>query len=372
MRSGIALCCIVSIAIVGCAKRGEDAEKGADAQGSTKIEAEAKPGSSAAAAPAKVSLPEPRIGGTVAVVGDATVEVVVHRAGLVEARVYDASGADLSSQAKLGITASTRSGGREAISLAFAPAHACLEGNASAGVELASGPLDLALELAGKKAEARLDLAVALEPPRFGGHVVALGDHAAELVTKGDAFHAFVFDASGNAVTNADLDLKLHAETRSAAGLELKWDPPSASYVVRAGADLSAKPIFVTLTQSRKTMVAGLASLRAALELTAERAASLNANAAAKVAADATVKAPAVGAKVAVEAPRVAADAAAKGGASAKAAAGAAAAAKVQITPPKIQVRAPTVDIDVKKSVSAGTKAGGSAKASAGFGMGTK
>ena len=372
MRTCIVLVSIVAATVVACAKSEDTGEKSADAKLAEKAEAEAPRGEASATLDAKATLPAPRIGGTVTLVGDAAVEVVVHRSGLVEAVVHGEKDVDLSPKAKLGVTASTKSGGRESITLGFLPAHACLEGKASAGVELASGPVDLSLELDGRKAEARADFVVALEPPRFGGHVLALGNHSVELVSKGKELSAFVLDANGKAVADANLDLKLHASTQGGPGLALVWDANSASYRADVGADLSAEPLFVTLAHGGKRFVAGLASPRAAMDLSAKRAASLDATASAKVGAKAEVKAPALGAKVDVAAPKVSAGALAKAGAATKAAAGATAGAKLEVTAPKIQVQAPKVDVSVKKSVTGGAKAGGSAKASAGFSLGTK
>ncbi len=412
-----------------------------------------------AAAAAKAALATPRIGGRIVAVGDHSVEVALHQSGLVEALVLDASGKAVT-DAKLDITATAKGGAKHKIALGFAAPRARFEGRAKAGVELASGPVDVALDIAGKPIEAKLELGVALPHPKLGGHVlavgdlgaevvarangevdarlfdsagvelkgdvdckarfatggevalkfdpgracfhgqaqvglapgafelsvssggkakvgalasaslvasaahggqvVAVGDYSVELVAKGPEIAAFVFDASGKAMTAADVDLALDLGANLGQRVALKWDAPSLSYKanVAGNLDLSAQPIRVSLQAAGKAFVGAVASLKGAAAAHLDAAAKLDTDVDAKLGAkadlNAKLKAPTLDAKV---------------GADAKAGAKAAAAATANLTPPKVNVN---VNKSASASAGAGTKTGAGAKASAGFSFGTK
>lgn len=459
--------------VAACAKQEESSESSPEAPGAAADSTAKAEVQAAGSATANASVALPRIGGDVVLVGDTSVELLVHRAGLVQAVVTGPKGV-VTDGVKLAATLSARGGARETVSLAFSPARGHLEGNAKAGVELGTGPVELALELGERKLEGRMDVAVALEPPALGGHlvvagpysaevllrpegslyalvrdrngvalssgvdleasvhtkagaterialaydapraafagsakagvalapgpfaltikvggkafvggldrmafnvaathggqVIAVGDYSVELVTKGKQVLAFVFDANGQAVSAADLDLKLNLGARAAAPLQLKWDAPSASYqaTLGAGVDLSAAPLFVSLSAAGKSFVGAVASLRGAAALSAKLVADADLSGAASV--DGKLKAPTVGAKVNLSAPKAAAGATAlvKAGATAGAKAG----ANVQITPPKVSISAPKVGVSVNKSATTDAKTGASAKG--GFSFGTK
>lgn len=448
MRTCIAALAIVSVSVVGCAKQEAKSEAPAASAGSVVA------GPSSASPAARSAVGVPRIGGALTAVGDASVELVVHRAGWVEALVTDAAG-QLVTQAALTATISAR-GGAETIALSFVPARARFEGRAKAGVELQSGPVDLSLSQGDTKHSGRLALAAALETPELGGHVlsvgsfgaevvlgtdasvrvraraasgaalgadarakvsvrttagadeeltlsfdapsacfigkaksgvsfapgplslqlsagttveigrlerlallatashggqrVAVGEYGVELVLRGDSVRAFVFDATGKAITAADLDLKLGLGAGAASSFSFAWNPPSSSYeaALRGGVDLSG-PVRLTLSAAGKSYVGAVAG--PSLEATAK--ANLAATAGGAVAAR-------------VEPPRIGAKASSVLGKAANAEAN----AKVSLTAPKIDVSAPKVT--VKKSAAAGAKTGGGAKASAGFSFGAK
>jgi hypothetical protein len=343
---------------IGCAKQDTTKETAAratpSAEGLGSAKAEVATG---ATVDARLATVQPRIGGNVVSVGEYAVEVVVHRAGLVEAVVTDSRGTELHTDVKLGVTASTRASVRENIALAFSAPRARFLGQARAGVELGSAPVDVSLDIAGKKAEGRLELCVALERPRFGGHLLSLGAFSAEvLLQPNGTVHAFLMDASGVEVNaGVDLEASVHTAAGASERVALSFDSALARFTGRAAASarLAPGPLSLSLKGGSKLRVGGLAS--AALH------ADLSASTSAKAGLDARVDA---------DAPRVAGAAALKAGAGAGAKAQAA--AKAAVATPKVNIQAPKVDVSVKKTATAAAKPGASAKASASFSFGTK
>ena len=360
MRSCIVLLSIVATGAlsVACAKHDPTKEvapaatPSAEAMGMATVD-----GAAGTAVDVRLATVQPRIGGNISKVGEYSVEVVVHRAGLVDAIVTDSQGAEVHANVKLGITASARGGARESIALAFSAPRARFTGQARAGVELGSAPVDVSLDIGGKKAEGRLELCVALERPRFGGHLLSLGAFSAEvLLQPSGTVHAFLIDASGAEVKAG---VVLEASVRTVAGaserIALSFDGALARFTGQAAASvqLAPGPLSLTLKTGGKVLVGGLAS--------AAFNADLGANASAKAE---------LGARVDAGAPKVAAAAAVKAGAGAGAKAQAA--AKAAVTAPKVNIQVPKVDVSVKKSATAAAKPGASAKASASFGFGAK
>jgi hypothetical protein len=211
----------------------------------------------AAKANVNAKLAAPRIGGSVVVAGDHSVELALHESGRVEALVLDASGKAVT-DAKLGITASAKGGVKEKISLAFAAPRARFEGRAKAGVELASGPVDVALEVAGKPIEAKLDVGVVLPQPKLGGHVLAVGDLSAEVVARANGdIDARLFDAAG-----AEIKGGVDCKARFGAGgdIALKFDPARACFHGKASAGLSPGSLELSVSTAGKAKVGALAS----------------------------------------------------------------------------------------------------------------
>jgi hypothetical protein len=343
---------------VACAKHDPTKEAAPEATPSAEAGGTAQTQVAATAAvDAKLSIGQPRIGGSVTKVGEHFVEVVVHRAGLVEAIVSDLQGTELHADVKLGITVSSRASARESIALAFSAPRARFTGQAKAGVELGSAPVDVSLEIGGKKAEGRLELCVALEPPRFGGHLLSVGSFGAEVLLQSNGtVHALLVDAGG---ADVKAGVELEASVRTLAGaserIALSFDAALARFTGRAAASvqLAPGPLSLTLKAGGKAFSGGLAN------------AAFNADLGAKASAKADL-----GAKVDVSAPKVAAAGAVKAGAGAGAKLQAT--AKAGVAAPKINIQAPKVDVSVKKSATAVAKPGASAKASAGFSFGTK
>jgi hypothetical protein len=315
----------------------------ASAQADTKAEA-------AVAARGSAAVVEPRIGGSVATAGEFSVELVVHASGLVEALVSDAHAALISEGVKLSASLRAKGGATEKVELAFSVPHARFVGHAKAGVELATGPADISLEVGGKLHGCKLEVAVALPEPSHGGQVIAAGDFSVELVAKGPEIRAFVLDAAGKAHVGGDLILKLDVGLRGGAAVDLKWDPPSLSYVGTAAADanLALQPIRLSLNAAGKAFVGAVASLDA------EAKAHANANLKAKLDSD-------LDAKVDANA-KLGAGAKAKVDAAAKADLSKAATGSVKVTPPKVDVSA-GAKAGTGAKAGAGAKAGGGAKA---------
>jgi hypothetical protein len=311
---------------------------------------------------------ELRIGGSFVMVGEFRVELAVHRAGLVEA-VVTAPDGKLVSDGKLSVSASARSGASEPIALAFNAARARFEGRAQAGVELRSGMVELRFELDGKVREGTLALALALEPPRIGGSVLATGAFGVEALAlaSGDVF-ALVRNANGAAV-NADLEVGATVTLRAGGSerVRLTFDAPRALFTGKASAELAPGALGVEIRAGGNVHQGALAridlSARTAGEISAKAAleaelaaggllgagAALAAKAGADAAANATAKA---GAVAKVQAPAVAAKAGAKVQAPSVAA--------------KVQVKPPSVSVSTKKTAG---KTGASGKASAGFSL---
>jgi len=220
-----------------------DSEDKAKAEASSGVAAD---GSARAAADAKMSLAAPRIGGAVANAGELSVEVAVHRSGLVEALVSDANGKLVSDGVKLSVSVQAKAGAAEKLDLGFVPARARFEGRAKAGVELATGPLEASLEVAGKKLGCKLNVAAVLPEPRIGGHLLAAGAFSAEvLASPTGEVRALIGDGTGADVTGS-IDAKVGATMSTKAGaretIALAFDAARACFAGRAAAGVELAP----------------------------------------------------------------------------------------------------------------------------------
>jgi len=292
-------------------------------------------------------------GGNVVAAGNYSVELLVAPKGKVEAFVKTAAGAKVDGSANLDLKVKVPdvSGKAHVVALAWAPARARFEGKVDGDVELAPGPVEVTLDAkAGAKIGGMERIALNVDASH-GGRIVAVGDYSVELVALGDGLvAAYVFDASGKAQVQGDIDLNVNLG--GGADVKFAWDAPSLSYraKVAANVDIHAVPLKVSLKAKGKAHVAFVGALDAKARANLNAAANLNAKVNAK------------------------ADAVAKAGADLK--------AKLDVKPPKVEVRAPSVDLKVQKSASASAgastntqaKAGatGGAKAGGGFSFGTK
>ncbi|HWA74648.1 MAG TPA: hypothetical protein VG937_20025 [Polyangiaceae bacterium] len=220
---------------------------------------------SAALAPAKA-----RIGGNVAVVGNHSVELLLHQSGKAEALVSDGNGELVSSGIALSLSANTQSHQKESLALAYSAPRARFEGQAKAGVELASGPVELTLSVNGKAAEARL-AALAVKGPEVGGNVLIVGEHSAEVLLRptGEVL-AFVRDAAG-AQLSSQAGLSVNATVHVAAGgsesVALNFDAARKCFAgkVKAGVELAPGPLELSIAGKAGVSLGRLAqvSLRA-------------------------------------------------------------------------------------------------------------
>jgi hypothetical protein len=234
--------------VAGSAKICSSEDKGgADASAQASGSASVKD-SAAASMRAKGALALPRIGGSVASAGDFSVELATHQNGLVEALISDAKGALVSAGVKLSALVRAKGGATEKLELAFVPARARFEGRAKAGVELVPGPIDVDLDVGGKVQTCKLNAAVVLPEPRFGGNVLAAGAYSAELFVspKGEV-RAFIDNAGAQVKGDAAAKFKVNANARGGAREEinLAFDPPHACFIgkAKAGVELAPGPL---------------------------------------------------------------------------------------------------------------------------------
>lgn len=301
---------------------------GADSSAKAEVKAEAKGDAKADADVAAAAAVQPRIGGTIVVVGEYNVEILAFVGGRIEAVIMDAKGellanTDLELAAKL----AAKGDAKADVELKWEPTLARFVGQVDAKVELVPGPIEVSVDVGGKASVGALaELGLAAEASH-GGQVLVAGDYSIELVADGGFVHAYAFDVNGKAHAAGDLDLDLAVD--GATDLRLQWDAPSASYKAKIDGklDFDAKPIVLKVAASGKVAVAAVQSFHASAKLAMKGKADVHAD----------VRPPEVKAK---------ADAGAKAGASAKAGG----------------------KVETKKSASASAKAG--AKASGGIDIG--
>jgi hypothetical protein len=186
----------------------------------------------------------PRIGGTVAAVGDHSVELKLYRSGAIEALVANAAGELASDAALLSVTAAIEGGGREQARLAYSKERGRFEGRCKG--KLAPGRADIDLDAKGS-AKGFIADAVVLRGPELGGDVVVSGRHSAEVFARpsGEVL-AFVSDRTGVRV-EGDGNVELTARVRTAAGrtedVRLVFEPPRGCFAGKASAELAPGPI---------------------------------------------------------------------------------------------------------------------------------
>ncbi|HEY6555952.1 MAG TPA: hypothetical protein VI072_01710 [Polyangiaceae bacterium] len=297
----------------------------------------------------------PEHGGAVMAAGEYNVELLANTAGDVDAHLLGADGAALAGGADLDVRAKLAASGGAAqeVALKWDPARSAFHGRAEAGVKLASGPVIVNVINSGvARVGGIADLTVAASATH-GGRILLAGDYSVEVAAKDGLVLAYVADAQGKAVANADVRLQLAADGR--AETRLTWDAPSASYRAKlaAGLDLATQPLRIDIRADGRAHFGGIGRLDADAKLLAKAGAATdvkaNANANAKAGADAklTVKAPEANAKAALNK-------------------SAGAQANVNLSAPKVNVTPPKVKAETKKSGSAS----GSAKL--GFSLGSK
>lgn len=237
-----------------------------DAEIDADVDADAKAQADADAEVAAEVVLKPQIGGTIVAAGDYNVEILAFVDGHVEAVVLDAKGELVADMSKLLLVATLAAEGeaKAKVDLAWNAELARFVGEVEAGVQLVPGPVEVAVDVEGKASVGALaELGLAVQASH-GGQVMMAGAYSLEVVAKGGAVHVYAFDVAGQAHAKGDLDLDV--ELDGGAKLDLKWDPPSASYKaeVEGDLDLEAKPIVVELRAEGKVTVAAVAKFHAA------------------------------------------------------------------------------------------------------------
>lgn len=229
----------------------------------------AKPTASAeatasAAVDAKAPLAKARIGGRVVAVGQHSVELALHQSGEAEAIVSDASGKLVNEGVALSAKVSAKAEGLQEMKFAFSPPRARFVGQAAAGAELTTGPVELTLSVDGKDAKASLAALAVLKRPEFGGSVLVAGDYLAEVLVRNDGeVLAFLRDARGPAV-HAAAGLDLSAQVSAAGGasesVKLAFDPLRKCFAghVRAGVELAPGPVELSIRTAAGVVVGSL------------------------------------------------------------------------------------------------------------------
>jgi len=175
---------MAALSLAGCAKDGEDSAAAAETRGvegsaSVSTMAEAK-----AEANARVDVAlniEPKLGGSVLVVGESQVEVAVFENGAVKGLVFDARGNPISDRAALdfAVTLHTVGGGAPKVNLVWDAACACFSGHAAPSAALVVEPIDISLGLAGSVDSAQLGAYALLPAPKLDAEVNAAAAGAA-------------------------------------------------------------------------------------------------------------------------------------------------------------------------------------------------
>ena len=199
----------------------------------------------------------PRIGGSVAAVGDHSVELKLYQSGSVEAIVTSAVGELVSDGATLNVTAETEGGAREETKLAFSKPHGRFHGKCKG--KLKPGRVDIGLDAKGKAATGKIDEAVIIKGPELGGNVLVAGGHSAEVFVRPNGqVLAFVRDRAG-AEVKGDADLDVKAKVQASAGatvqanvgaaeeITLVFEPPRGCFVGKAKGELGAGPVELTI-----------------------------------------------------------------------------------------------------------------------------
>lgn len=231
--------------LVGCSREPNSALETAS---QTEPETQA---TAAEQAPHASAAPAPRIGGAVVATGEYAIEVAAHADGAIDAVVMTAAGEPVAhgDVSALEVTAQVEGQGRQAVALGWDAPRGRFRGTAQAGARLASGPLDVAHSIRGEQQKGHLELAVVLPRPNFGGHMMVVGSHSAEVVPKVDGeIEVHIRNAAGALVDgNAGLEWKLQVRGKGGAmhPVALRWDAPSASFEGRLEGDaqLGAGPI---------------------------------------------------------------------------------------------------------------------------------
>lgn len=139
-------------------------------------------------------------------------------------------------------------------------------GRAPDSLGLASGPLLVTLEAAGRTEEGRVEEAPALPPSRDGGQVVAVGGGSAEVkVYAGGAIEARLADPSGvplGGLGGAEVSA-LVTQPSGASAVPLRWDEARGRAVGQAPEPISTGPLALRVRREDRTDTGRVARLAA-------------------------------------------------------------------------------------------------------------
>jgi hypothetical protein len=173
-----------------------------------------------------------RIGGLRMVVGQFGVELRPEARGVLKAYVSNADGAAVQ-DAELEVEMQGADGQPHSVTLAW-DANASAYVGTMADATPAPGAATVKVTANGETSEAEVASVGVAPTPVYGGHVVLVGDVAAEVRPEADGV-LYVSAKQGDAYlgADADVDLKISVATEAgqAAEVPVVWDEPSAGYV---------------------------------------------------------------------------------------------------------------------------------------------
>ncbi|MBW2464742.1 MAG: hypothetical protein JRH11_24045, partial [Deltaproteobacteria bacterium] len=246
----------LSFAIVGCDEPAESPE----AEGLIEEVAPA-PATNAVAASIDLAQVASRIGGLRMVVGQFGVELQPQASGVLKAVVSDGAG-EVVEGAEVEVSMQGKDGQPHTVMLSWDASASAYLGT-MVGTAPAAGAATVKVAANGATAEATAPAINVAAAPTYGGHVVLLGDMAAEVRAEADGV-VFVTAQrpSGVLGADADVDLKVTVTGEGGASIDcpLAWDPPTAGFVgvLPEGTTMAAGSLQLTATIDGVEHLAGL------------------------------------------------------------------------------------------------------------------
>ncbi|RLB47157.1 MAG: hypothetical protein DRJ42_26030 [Deltaproteobacteria bacterium] len=249
----------LSLAIVGC----DDPADAPEAEG---IIDEVVPAPVANTVVASIDLASiaSRIGGLRMVVGQFGVELRPQASGVLKAVVSDGAG-DVVEGAEVEVSMQGKDGQPHTVTLSWDVSASAYLGT-MAGAAPAAGAATVKVSVNGNTAEVTAEAVNVAAAPTYGGHVVLLGDMAAEVRAEADGV-VFVTAQrpSGPIGADADVEMKVTVTGEGGASIDcpLAWDPPTAGFVgvLPEGTILASGSLELTATIDGVEHLAGLSEV---------------------------------------------------------------------------------------------------------------
>jgi len=208
-----------------------------------------------------------RIGGLRMAVGQFGVELLPQSSGVLKAVVSDANGAAVQG-AEVEVSMQGTDGQAHAVTLAWDASVEAYVGT-MADASPAAGAATVSVAANGATAEVEVAAINVAPVPTYGGHVVLLGDIAAEVRPEADGvIYVSAQRPSGYLSADAGVDLKVSVTGADGAKVDcpLAWDPPSAAFVgvLPEGTTLANGALELTATVDGIDHVAGLTEVSVA------------------------------------------------------------------------------------------------------------